>query len=459
MSSRHPKIRFLQWPLQVMSLKALMLAGLLLINGGSFNSNLAQAGVIRDTEIEDALLKIMRPMAEDAGLNPDQMRVRVVIDNNYNAFVAADNMIYMHSGLITEAESIVEVAGVLAHEIGHIASGHIPRRNEIMQSANLNSLLSAFAAIALSASGNPDAAVGVIAGGTDRSRRLILAQSRQDEGVADEWAIKLMEAQNLSLQPMADAMRKIGAQRSLPESRQSDYYLTHPASHERSAVFQDHVNQHEDHEMTTPGWMILAHQRMKTKLEGWTLPPKTVLSTTFGDYSEEATYKRAIAFYRLSDYTAAIDAMTDLTAEHPNDPYYWEFFGDVYRTNGDADAAIDAYEKSIALIGSDLNLGQINLSLGRALMMKGDALSMMKAVKILEKAHQDEPQWAFVKRQLGIAYGKSGQYAAADLILAEEALILGNIDLAVRLAKRVSSHDDASAIQNQLAADIINQNQ
>ena len=425
----------------------------------TIHSTTAQAGIIRDTEIEDALLQIMRPMAAEAGLNPDLMKVRVVINPSYNAFVAADNMVYMHSGLITEAESIVEIAGVLAHEIGHIASGHIPRRNEVMQAANVNNLLSAFAAIALSASGNPDAAFGVLAGGTDRSRRIILAQSRQDEGVADEWAIKLMESQNLSLQPMADAMRKIGAQRSLPESRQSDYYLTHPGAQDRSAVFQDHVHQHEQGEMHAPGWMILAHQRIKTKLEGWTLPPKTILANSIGDYSEEATYKRAIAYFRLSDYLAAIDAMKELTQTFPNDPYYWEFLGDVYRSTGDADGAIHAYQHSIRLIDSDLNLGQINLSLGRALLIKDDPKAWTEAAKILEQAHQDEPEWAFVKRQLGIAYGKSGQYAAADLILAEEALLSGNIDLAAQLAKRVSSHDDVTAVQKQLAADIINQAQ
>ena len=419
----------------------------------------AHAGVIRDTEIEDTLLEIMRPMAAEAGLNPDKMKVRVVINNAYNAFVAADNMVYVHSGLIIDAENVLEVAGVLAHEIGHIASGHIPRRNEIMQSAGLNSLLSAVAAIALSASGNPDAAVGVIAGGNDRSRRMILAQSRQDEGVADEWAIKLMESQNLSLQPMAEAMRKIGAQRSLPESRQSDYYLTHPGAQDRSAVFQDHVNQHEHGEVLTPGWMVLAHQRIKTKLEGWTLPPKTILVNSIGDYSEDATYKRGIAYYRLSDYAAAIDEMTQLTNDYPQDAYYWEFLGDVHRSNGDADAAINAYQKSIALIDSDLNLGQINLSLGRALMMKDDDASWIEAIKVLEQAHQDETDWAFVKRQLGIAYGKSGQFAAADLILAEEALISGNIDLAVQLAKRVSNHQDVTPVQKQLAADILNQTQ
>ena len=90
-------------------------------------------------------------------------------------------------------------------------------------------------------------------------------------------------------------------------------------------------------------------------------------------------------------------------------------------------------------------------------MVSGNDDDAKAAVKALERAHQEEPEWAFVKRQLGIAYGKIGRLAAADLILAEEALLSGNNELAVRLAKRVSSHGDASAIQKQLAADIIGQ--
>ena len=423
--------------------------------------SVAQASVIRDTEIEHGLLQIITPMAAEAGLNPDAMEIRVVINPAYNAFVAGDNMIYIHSGLIIDADNMLEVAGVLAHEIGHIASGHIPRRNEVVESAIMNSLVSAVAAMALSASGNPDAAVGVIAGGTDRSRRMVLARSRQDEGVADEWAITLMQSQNLSLQPLAEAMRRFAAQRSLPESRQSDYYLTHPGAKERSAVFQDHVNTQESGSVHEPQWMADLHQRIKTKLQAWTTPPKTTIVATINRSDETALYQKAIAYYRLSDLTTAIDHMDRVLTMAPQNPYYWEFDGDLHLSSGQADAAVMAYQKAIALLDDQnpdpVNLGQIYLSMGRALMVSGNDDDAKAAVKALERAHQEEPEWAFVKRQLGIAYGKIGRLAAADLILAEEALLSGNNELAVRLAKRVSSHGDATAIQKQLAADIIGQ--
>jgi predicted Zn-dependent protease len=438
-----------------MSIGKITVAGLLLLAILMPRLAMAQVSIIRDTEIEDALLTIIRPMSEVAGLNPDRMDVRVVINPQYNAFVTTGHTIYIHSGLITSAESMLEIAGVLAHEIGHISAGHVPRRNEVIQNAGLASIFSAVAAMALSASGAGDAAFGVLAGGIDRSKRVVLARSRQDEGVADEIAIDLMASQNLSLRPMAEAMRKIGAQRILPESRQSDYYLTHPAAEDRSAVFQDYVNTHETEAIEQPKWMMILHRRITTKLEAWTTPPKNVLSHNLGGTNASEIYKRAIALYRLSDMTAAEMEMETLLAAHPRDPYYHEFYGDILMSKGEAERAITAYKTAISLMDSQLNKGQINLSIGRALMIIGSQDALTEAIIVLEKAAENEPEWAFAKHQLGIAYGRAGRLADADLVLAEEALMKGNHELATNLAKRVSTHDDSTAIQKRLAADIL----
>jgi predicted Zn-dependent protease len=209
--------------------------------------------------------------------------------------------------------------------------------------------------------------------------------------------------------------------------------------------------------MMEPLWMIRAHARIKTKLEAWTAPAKNVLSANIGDTSDAATYKRAIAFHRLSDYQAAASEMTVLIERYPGDPYYHEFLGDILLKTGQIDDAIASYKTSLGLAEDDLNKGQINLSLGRALIIKGDEASLAEAVSILETAIRDEPDWAIAKHQLGLAYGKAGRLADADLTLAEEALLVGNKDLAKQLAKRASNHADATPIHKQLAQDILNQ--
>ena len=84
------------------------------------------------------------------------------------------------------------------------------------------SILGAVAAVALTAAGSADAAIGVMAGSTDQTRKIVMARSRQDEGVADEYAISLMTSQGYSVAPMAERMRQIASQRMLPETRQSE---------------------------------------------------------------------------------------------------------------------------------------------------------------------------------------------------------------------------------------------
>lgn len=435
--------------LRGLRLTALMLVVALVLPGQ------AMASIIRDTEIEEALLRVARPMAEEAGLNPDQLKVRIVIDSSYNAFVMGDGIVYIHSGLILKAENYLEVAGVIAHEIGHIASGHVQQRGEVIENASMASLLGAVAAIALSAAGSGDAAVGLLVGGADKTQRIVMARSRQDEGVADEWAMRLMKNQGYSLRPMSEMMRGLASQRLLPQSRQTDYYLTHPGAMERSAVFQDHINRHEPEELPEPEWMTADFNAMRAKLEAWTNPAKTTIAQTIGDSSETGRYQKAIAFYRLSDLEAAGDTMLELATEFPENPYYQEFYGDILLSIGDGLGAASRYENTLSGLQPGANAGQIYLSLGRAYMATGNPEYYPRAIETLEAAEQLEPEWAFVKRQLGISYGKAGQLAAADLILAEEAMLRRKPELAHQLAQRVADNPKASATQKQLAADII----
>lgn len=428
----------------------MMLAVMMLIPAQS-----ARAGVIRDTELEAALLHLARPMAEDAGLDAETLKVRIVIASSYNAFVTGDNIIYVHSGLIMKADNMLEVAGVIAHEIGHIAAGHVHQRAGVVEDATMASLWGAVAAVALTAAGSADAAVGVLAGSTDQTNRIIFARSRQDEGVADEYALRLMKNQGYSVAPMAERMRKIASERLLPASRQSEYYMTHPGALDRSAVFQDHVNTHETGEADEPEWMTLMHERIKAKLQGWSSPPRTVLVNGMQTTGVNADYMRAIAFHRLSEMDAAADTMSVLVEEFPQDAYFHEFLGDILLKSGDPVAAVAAYEEALGLLPEEINPGQIELSLGRAYLAIDDAAYLERAVAALEQANRNEPEWAFVKHQLGIGLGKLGRYAEADLILAEEAMMRGQKDLAKQLAERVTANPEASTQQLQLANDIL----
>ena len=62
------------------------------------------------------------------------------------------------------------------------------------------------------------------------------------------------------------------------------------------------------------------------------------------------------------------------------------------------------------------------------------------AIYALEQARDGEPKWAFVYRQLAIAYGRAGRLSDADITLADEALMRGDTQQAIKMAKRSLSH-------------------
>ena len=168
----------------------------------------ACAGMIRDTELETGLQKLIAPLVEAARYPPNSIAVRIIIDPSYNAFVAGEQIIYVHSGLILNANSTEEIIGVMAHEIGHLKAGHVPRRDTAIADANSASALAALAAIEVAAGGGGDAAVGALIGGQDQVTQL-MQTIRYDEAIADEIGLSLLDKSGISATGLRDMMQRM----------------------------------------------------------------------------------------------------------------------------------------------------------------------------------------------------------------------------------------------------------
>ncbi len=104
----------------------------------------AQSGrlpLIRDAEIEGLMRIYTRPILKAAGLNPKAVRVYLISDPRINAFVAGGQRIFINTGLLTESPTPNEVIGVLAHETGHIAGGHLARIGSELDRASVTAIV------------------------------------------------------------------------------------------------------------------------------------------------------------------------------------------------------------------------------------------------------------------------------------------------------------------------------
>jgi len=120
--------------------------------------------ILRDAETEALLRDISRPLVEAAGLQPENVRIVIIGDPSINAFVAGGQIVYIHSGLFTRAENANEVQGVIAHELGHIAGGHVLRNEGVQQATGILILSMLLGAAAIAAGGGEAGMAAIMAG-------------------------------------------------------------------------------------------------------------------------------------------------------------------------------------------------------------------------------------------------------------------------------------------------------
>ena len=87
--------------------------------------------IIRDAEIEQLLRDYTSPLLRAAGLAKQGIQVTIINDKTFNAFVMDGRRIFVNAGALMDAQRPNELIGVLAHETGHIAGGHLSKLREI----------------------------------------------------------------------------------------------------------------------------------------------------------------------------------------------------------------------------------------------------------------------------------------------------------------------------------------
>src|SRR3984957_7536601 len=209
--------------------------------------------IIRDAEIEQLLREYTLPILKAAGLAQQNIRVVIINDRSFNAFVADGHRIFINSGALMQAKTPNEVIGVLAHESGHIAGGHLARMREQMANASTESLVAmllgigAMVAGARSGGGGADVGMAAMTMPQGLIQSTMLAYIRTQEEQADRAGVKFLTATGQSPKGMYDTFKRLGDE-MLFQARYIDPYLqTHPMPKERVAALEELVK-------TSPYW-------------------------------------------------------------------------------------------------------------------------------------------------------------------------------------------------------------
>jgi predicted Zn-dependent protease len=390
---------------------------------------------IRDAETEHLLRRMSHPLFRTAGVDPRLVRITLIQNRAINAFVATGNRMFLHTGLLQQADSAAEVVGVLAHETGHIAGGHLIRLPEEMRAAMLRALgamlLGGAAAIASGQSG--PAAAGML-GGQAMAMGEFFAFTRSQEQAADQAAIDYLDRLGWSARGLERLLERLLDQELLAVARQDPYFRTHPLSRDRLEFVRDQLARSPAADAAIPDGLEDAFAMVRAKIDGFIDPP----ANTWRRYPERDTgaparYARAIAQFRSGRIAEALAILETLLREAPTSPWLHELKGQILFEGQRVAEALAPYATAARLAPEE---GLIRLNHARVLMELGQPAQLRLAVAELEAALRTEGESPFAWRQLGIARGRLGQLPLADMALAEEALLRGDPRTARSLAQR-----------------------
>ncbi len=379
---------------------------------------------IRDAEIERMIRLFSTPVFEAAGLSPQSVEVYLVKDDSINAFVAGGQKLFLHTGLLLRSESAGQVIGVIAHEAGHMAGGHLSRTHEQLRNSTAQSILAfVLGGAAALGTGRGDLGSAIIMGGQQLGERSFLQYSRTQEYAADQAAMRFLDDAGISSRGLMDFLEILEGDELLSASRQSPYARTHPMSRERVAAVEQHVARSSLSNRSDPAGFAQMHARMKAKLSGFLEPAAAVFRRyPQTETSVPARYAHAIAFYRRGELDKAVAKIDGLLKEFPEDPFFHELRGQMLFESGHLADALPSYERAVALYGdSALLRGE----LGRVQIESEDPALLKPAIQNLKASLRYDSDRPFTWRLLAIAYGRDGQMGESALAMAEEAFHSG----------------------------------
>ncbi|HKT54047.1 MAG TPA: M48 family metalloprotease [Caulobacteraceae bacterium] len=393
--------------------------------------------LIRDTEIEAILHEDADPIFRAADIDPKAVHIYIVGDpslENMNSFVAGGQNMFVTTGLIMRTKNPNQLMGVMAHETGHMAGGHLIRSSQGEKQVLAAYLLTIGLGILAAVAGAPDAGAGLLYSSGYFAALTGAGFTRTQESSADQAAVTYLEKSGHSARGLVEFFDNFRYEEVFEDARRYRFFMDHPLTSDRIAALQVRAQQQSHYDVVDSPEAIAKHLIMIAKLRAFEdLPDQTFQDYPPSDTSFPGRYARAIAYYRDLQTDRALKATDALIAEQPDDPYLYELKGQILFEAGRAKEGDPVWRKAVEL-KPDAPLLQSLMA--QDLIAEDDPSKLDDAILQLHRSLITEPDSPYAWLFLSQAYDKKGDEGLARLAAAEENFYLGQSDDARSFAMR-----------------------
>ncbi len=407
---------------------------------------------IRDTEIEGIIHEWSAPVFTAMGLEPSEVEILLINDNDLNAFATRGRIMGVNTGLILRTRSPNELLGVIAHEAGHIKNRHTLRDGA--QGAAMQPMLMTMALGALAlAAGSPQAGAVLLGNSQYFGTLSALRYMTHQEGEADNTGARALENAGESGRGLVNFFENFRSQEVFSDARRFPYFRSHPLSSDRIENLRRFVSEQSNYDRTDSPERVAQHALILAKIHAFMDDPiQTLRDYPESDVSLPGRYARSIAWYRDGQTEKALNAVDALLTEQPDNPYFWELRGQILFEEGRPAEAIGAHRRAVEL-RPDAPLLRINLA--HALIETHDPANLDPAIAELKRATALEADNTMGWRLLSQAYASQGKEGEARLASAEMYFAAGAEVQATQFALRARDMLDPGTAEWTRAMDIV----
>jgi len=175
---------------------------------------------IESPQIKAVLDSIAKRICEANDLDCSQLKIHLIRSSEVNAFALPDHHMVIYTGLIDYTKNAEELAGVMAHEIGHMEKNHVMKK--LTKEIGLAMLFTI-------AGGNGGMEV------LKEATRVVssTAFDRSQETEADMYAVEMLAKANIDPEHLGNVLFRLSLTVDIP--KELVWISTHPDSKDRAA--------------------------------------------------------------------------------------------------------------------------------------------------------------------------------------------------------------------------------
>jgi predicted Zn-dependent protease len=367
---------------------------------------------VEDPVIVDYVNAIGQRILAKMPPQPFEYHFYVIDQEVFNAFATPAGHIFVYSGLLAAMEREEQLAGLLAHEIGHVKSRHISEKIERAENLNKAAYVGLIAGLAAALAGAPEAGQAMMMGSMAGVQTMMLAYSRGDESEADQLGLNSMYRAGYDGAGMVEMFEIMRSKQWFGADEIPTWVMTHPAVEERIIYVRNRVEAYNRKNGQPKPVDQMPFVRMHTRLLTKYGDPQIVLNRYRKAWESNPddpmrNFQYGLILARTDQRARAITHLEKALAAHPLEPSILGALGMVYFQDGQYEKAETMLKGAVGAAPRDAEyrfyLGRLQQEMGQY----SEAIASFRAILVYHPRHLATHFF------LGKAYSQLGQQGDA----------------------------------------------